>query len=501
MNMGDRSPQGRHSLKNMRPTVLYIDDEVDNLNIFKTSFRHDYNVIVAESTKQGLYFLRQTPVDIIISDYRMPVQSGIDFFIEIENEFADVNRIIITAYGDQELLLKSINHTHIYGFVSKPWNKIELKRLMDSAIQSTELKKKNKELVHNLFRSNSELEKANEEISRLKELTEIENKYCRFEIDQDWGIDQMIGNSPTIKSVLLKIRQVSRLNTTVLIQGETGTGKELVTRYLHKLSHRALRPLIKLNCSSLPASLVESELFGHEKGAFTGAIENKPGLFEIANDGTIFLDEVGELPIEVQPKLLRVLQDGEFYKVGGSKPTITDVRVIAATNRNLDKCVQEGKFRADLYYRLNIFPVDLPPLRHRKEDIPALVDHFVIKYQKKVGKSVTDVTPNFIESLLDYHWPGNIRELEAVIERSIITSQTGRLDTIEQIHPKSKAFSFQSDVNLPLDEIDKAHILRVLEKTKGKISGPDGAAEILKLNHNTLRSRMIKLRIDFKAGK
>jgi formate hydrogenlyase transcriptional activator len=480
----------------MKRTILYIDDEPENLVVFKATFKHDYNVITAESPKAGLYMLRQTPVNVVISDYKMPDKNGIDFFKEMLTEFPDVNRILLTAYNDSSIVIKSINEAHIYSFVTKPWKKDELKAIINNALESFELKKENKELIERLTSSNNNLQTANEEIKKLKGQLEIENKYLKEEINGEHDLSFIIGASNKLKSVLTKVEQVARLNTTVLIQGETGTGKELVARSIHRLSQRNEKPFVKLNCAALPATLVESELFGYEKGAFTGAQQNKVGMFEIADKGTIFLDEIGEIPIEMQAKLLRVLQDGEFYRIGGSKPITVDVRVVAATNRFLEKEIEKGTFRPDLYYRLNIFPVSIPPLRERVEDIPLLVTHFLSKYQRKLGIKIPHVPEIIFKSLINHAWPGNIRELEAVIERSMILSTNGTLD-LSDWSSKGQPHTTETE-SLSLHELEKTHILQVLNKVNWKISGKNGAAEILKLNHNTLRSKMIKFGIKLK---
>ncbi len=484
----------------MKHTLLYIDDEVDNLEVFKTVFRHDFNIITADSARKGLHFLREAPIDLIISDYRMPETNGIDFLAEVSKEFPDTNRIILTAYSESDLILESINQAHVFGYLSKPWKKEDMRRMIDSALVNSDLKKQNRELIEHLTDTNSKLVKANSEIEKLKGVLEFENHYLKKEIENEKGGDVIIGASDSLMAVQLKIEQVSKLNTTVLILGETGTGKELVARSIHKLSPRRSRSFVKLNCASLPSSLVESELFGYEKGAFTGANQNKLGLFEIAHEGTIFLDEIGELPMDVQPKILRVLQDGEFFKVGGSKPSKVDVRIIAATNRLLSKEVARGNFRIDLFYRLNVFPITVPPLRDRLQDIPLLINHIVERFQRTLGINIARIPKGAMDSLMEHDWPGNIRELEAVIERSMITSQQGTL-AISDLGSSNALTADSQEANklMSLQEMEKQHITNILIRVNWKISGTGGAAEILKLNHNTLRSKMIKLGIKFKA--
>ena len=288
------------------------------------------------------------------------------------------------------------------------------------------------------------------------------------------------------------VAQVAPTDTSVLLLGESGTGKELVADSIYNLSSRKGKPFIKLNCSTLPVNLVESELFGHEKGAFTGAIEKRIGKFELANEGTIFLDEIGELPVEMQAKLLRVLQQKEIDRIGSKGPTKINVRIIAATNKNLEKEVSEGRFRLDLYYRLNVFPLTMPPLRDRKDDIPALAMHFIQHYSNRAGKKVTGISDKVLESLMAYHWPGNIRELENMIERGVLLTKGSLINEIQlPINmPKSGADISSAGRLKTIEENERDYIINVLTKCKGKIWGAGGAAEILNLPPTTLQSKM-----------
>jgi formate hydrogenlyase transcriptional activator len=287
---------------------------------------------------------------------------------------------------------------------------------------------------------------------------------------------------------------VAGTDATALILGESGTGKELIARAIHNISNRRKKPLVKINCATLPANLIESELFGHERGAFTGAMERKIGRFELADGGTIFLDEIGELPVELQAKLLRVLQEGEFERLGNPKTLKVNVRVIAATNRNLELAIENREFREDLYYRLNVFPITCPPLRDRKEDIPFLVKHFCQKYEVRVGKKVTTIPSRVMDALTAYNWPGNIRELENIIERAIILSRNGTIEYGDWM-PMAKELASVKSRLLRLDDVEKEHIIEVLKQTKWKVSGEGGAAKILGLNPTTLEARMKKLGI------
>ena len=290
--------------------------------------------------------------------------------------------------------------------------------------------------------------------------------------------------------VLRKAEQVADTDSTVLLLGETGTGKELVARTIHEHSRRAARPMVKVNCAAIPASLVESELFGREKGAYTGALTREIGRFELADNSTIFLDEVGELPLELQAKLLRVLQEGEFERLGSSKTLRVNVRVIAATSRNLTTAVKEGKFRADLFYRINVFPIMLPPLRERREDIPGLVWHFIRELGNRMGRNVETVRASTMKAFQNYSWPGNVRELRNVIERSLILSPGPEL---RAELPSSSEVELCAGTTL--EEVECAHIRRVLERTRWRIRGADGAAAILGLKPTTLESRLKKLGI------
>ena len=330
------------------------------------------------------------------------------------------------------------------------------------------------------------------EIKELKEKLEAEREYLQEEIKLEYNYENIIGQSDGLNYVLYKVEQIAPSDTTVLVLGETGTGKELVARAIHGLSPRKGRVLVKVNCATLPPNLIESELFGHEKGAFTGAYARQLGRFEVANGATLFLDEIGELPMELQPKLLRVIQDGEFERLGSSGTNKVDVRIIAATNRNLEEEVRRGRFREDLWYRLSIFPITVPPLRERMEDIALLVDFFVDKISKRLGKSIESIPTSVMNTLQDYQWPGNIRELENVLERAVINSSGPKLRLVDEL---KKRHTDLAKTKKTLAEAERDHIVRVLDQTNWKVSGQNGAAEILGLNRSTLRARIRKLGI------
>ena len=338
---------------------------------------------------------------------------------------------------------------------------------------------------------------AEQERNRLR----AQNEYLQEEIKNEYNFEEIIGRSGSLRAALAKVKQVAPMDATALILGETGTGKELIARAIHNASPRRDKPLIKLNCAALPTGLVESELFGHEKGAFTGALERRVGRFALADGGTIFLDEIGEISHETQLRLLRVLQELEFEPVGSSKTVKVDVRVIAATNRDLEKAVADGAFRADLFYRLNVFPIHVPPLRERRGDIPMLTRYFVEKYAMKIGRRIDSIRPETLERLNAYPWPGNVRELENVVERAVILSPGAELEVDAQLlrapAPASPAAELarapDDEAASTLDGLQRRHIVKALEQCNWRIEGPRGAALVLGLHPNTLRSRMKKL--------
>ncbi|MEN6317489.1 MAG: sigma 54-interacting transcriptional regulator [Syntrophaceae bacterium] len=356
-------------------------------------------------------------------------------------------------------------------------------RLMGASIDVTDRKQ-----------MEAELRKRLKEIEVLKLQLEKENIYLREEIRTGQGIENIVGNSEGLQYVFFKIEQVAPTDATVLILGETGTGKGLVAHAIHEMSTRRERPMITVNCAALPANLIESELFGREKGAFTGAHTKQLGRFEVAHNGTIFLDEIGELPLEVQAKLLRVLQDGEFERLGSHRTIKVDVRVITATSRDLKAEICNNRFREDLYYRLNVFPISIPPMRMRTGDIPQLVHYFIDRYSRKSGKQIKSIPKSTMKSLQDYSWPGNVRELEHIIERAVITSTGPVLHLADQF--EQKISESRKEHPKELSEIERQHILKILEQTRWKINGENGAANLLNIHPSTLRFRLKKLGIN-----
>jgi formate hydrogenlyase transcriptional activator len=332
-----------------------------------------------------------------------------------------------------------------------------------------------------------------EEINELRRHIEDEKVYLEEEIRSEYRFDEIVGSGPALRGVLRQIETAAPTDSSILIQGETGTGKELVARAIHRLSSRANGTFIKLNCASVPAGLIESELLGHEKGAFTGAVAQRIGRFELANRGTLFLDEIGEMPLEMQPKLLRVLQDGQFERLGGTQTMHSDFRLVAATNRDLRAMVGIQQFRADLFYRVNVFPITLPALRERREDIPTLVRYFVQEFATRMRKNIESIPAEVMETLVHYSWPGNIRELRNIVERSVILTSGKRL-TIpkDDLHESP---SPRPAIVLTMDDAERRHILDALDASQWVVGGPSGAAAMLGMKRSTLQSRMQKLGI------
>jgi len=358
-----------------------------------------------------------------------------------------------------------------------------------------------------LRQTTAELERTVGELELLKNRLEEENVYLREEIRTEHGFENIVGGSDALLYVLHKVRQVAPSETSVLVLGETGVGKELIARTIHSESPRSSGPFVVVNCAALSPNLIESELFGHEKGAFTGADRQRRGRFELADGGTLFLDEIGELPLEMQPELLRVLQDGRIERVGGSETIVVNVRVIAATNRDLNTDMEAGRFREDLFYRIAVYPITVPPLRDRQDDIPILVQHFVQHFARRRGMRIDQVPAEVMRRLQTYDWPGNVRELQNVVERAVLTSSDEVLRLAEPLKtdPNGKAAARDAAPEisgLTLDEVERRYIVQVLEATQGQISGAGGAAEILGLHANTLRYRMKKLgiRVGRKTG-
>lgn len=391
------------------------------------------------------------------------------------------------------LSISTLGHTDAPGTVCMVVTDLtEQKRNEAMRVEEEALQKAHDKLEAQVAERTVELRTALSEIQAMKEQLEVENIYFRHESKMKNEYKNIIGQSDGLKYVLYRAQQVAPTNTTILILGETGTGKELIAAAIHSMSPRKERPLFTVNCAALPANLIESELFGREKGAFTGADSRRIGRFEVANGSTLCLDEIGELPLELQAKLLRVIQHHEFERLGSSQTIKIDVRIVATTNRDLEEEVRQGRFRQDLFYRLNVFPITVPPLRLRKDDIPLMVQSFIERFSRKLGKQITSISKETMKTLQDYPWPGNVRELESIIERAVILSPGPTLQLVDKLKISSPQIS--SAVRT-LEETERNQIMKILAETGWRIEGNDGAAAILGLHASTLRARMHKIGI------
>jgi len=391
------------------------------------------------------------------------------------------------------LSINTIGHTDIPGVLCMIVTDLtENKHNEEMRVEERALQKSHDKLEQQVEERTVELRTALHEIKEMKDKLEAENIYFRRENKMKHQFENIIGQSDGLKYVLYRAQQVAPGNTTILILGETGTGKELIAAAIHNMSPRKERPLITVNCAALPGNLIESELFGREKGAFTGADVRRMGRFEVANGSTICLDEIGELPLELQGKLLRVIQHSEFERLGSSQTVKVDVRIIATTNRNLEEEVRQGRFRQDLFYRLNVFPITVPPLRLRKDDIPLMVQAFMERYSRKLGKQITKIKDETIKMLQNYPWPGNVRELESIIERAVILCSGPVLHLADKLEISSPAIS---SAMRTLEDTERSQIIKILTETNWRIEGKDGAAAILGIHPSTLRARLHKLEI------
>ncbi len=469
--------------------LLIVDDHPKNIQVVgKILSNNGYRSIIARNGIEALKAAKQALPDLILLDVMMPEMDGYETCIQLKALplTKDIPVIFLTAKTETEDIVQGFELGAV-DYVNKPFNSHELLARIRTHLELKQYKAHLEQLVE---QRTAELQGAYDQIKELKDRLQIENTYLREEVAVHYKHKEIIGQSESLKEVLIQIEQVAVTASTVLLLGETGTGKEVLARAVHNLSSRKNRTMVKMNCAALPSTLVESELFGHEKGAFTGAISQKMGRFEVANGSTLFLDEIGELPLELQAKLLRVLQEQQFERLGSSRTIEVDVRIIAATNQDLDKAVKEGRFREDLYYRLNVFPVLIPPLHERAEDIPSLVWTFVKEFQAVMGKKIESIPKKSMDALQQYSWPGNIRELRNVVERAMILSQ-GKTLLIQL--PKIE--NLPSFSGMTLEAFERQHILEILEKTNWRVRGQNGASELLGLKPSTLESRMKKLGI------
>jgi Nif-specific regulatory protein len=467
--------------------ILVVDDERDNLDAFRFNFQRLFTLHFAGSGDEALDIARQHDIAVVVTDQRMPKMTGLELLRALRDVRPHAVGIIVTAFTDVEVLIEAINLGHVYRYITKPWDREELRGVLRQAIERHELGAENRRLE--------------------RQLSEYAGLLSQ-EAHGDFNFGEIVGASAALKDVLERIERVAQTHSSVLLRGETGTGKELVARAIHINSARESRPFIRVNCAALAPGVLESELFGHEKGAFTGAMARRPGRFELADGGTLFLDEVGDLPAEVQVKLLRVLQEKEFERVGGTETLKVDVRIISATHRDLERLISEGTFREDLYYRLNVFSITLPPLRDRLEDLPSLGEHFLQKFAASTGKRMTGFTPAAMTTLASYPWPGNVRELENVIERALILAKGSEITPLDldfgrrlgaQSSPAALTAAVPAQIAAGndagrslykrLSEQERSEIVGAVEKAQGNIAH---AARALGINRSTLYYRMRK---------
>jgi Nif-specific regulatory protein len=469
--------------------VLVVDDEPDNLDAFRFNFGRTFQLLPASSGEEALALARANDVAVIVTDQRMPRMTGLDLLKAAREIRPDAVGIIVTAFTDVDVLIEAINLGRIYRYITKPWDAKEVRGLLTHAVERFALVRENRRLAEQLDAYVGMLSK---------------------EAHGEFNFGAIVGESPALRDVLARVEQVAQTASTVLLRGETGTGKEMVARAIHINSPRESHPFVRVNCAALAPGVLESELFGHEKGAFTGAVARRLGRFEMADGGTLFLDEVGDLPTDVQVKLLRVLQERELERVGGSETIKVDVRVISATHRDLEKLIADGSFREDLYYRLNVFPIELPPLRDRPSDLALLAEHFVQKYAPRAGKSVRGLDAGAVAALTAYPWPGNVRELENVIERALILARGTEITAADLEFTRRPAASGTTaaatsagngagaanrtaDGARPLSERlheqERAAIVAAIDAAQGNIAH---AARALSINRSTLYYRMRK---------
>ena len=460
--------------------MLIVDDERDILQTLSLTFEEDYDVFQAGSGAEGLAILERQEIALIIADQRMPEMTGVEFLERSIAKRPQAIRMILTGYTDTASLIRAINAGRIYRYITKPWDRNELKITVKRAFESYELTIENQRLL-------KELQVANERL-------QTENLYLKREVERDLRTDTIIGKSPAMRRVFDLMEKVIDSSATILLTGETGTGKGVIAHHLHHHGPRRGRLFIEQNCGALPETLLESELFGHRRGAFTGAVKDKKGLFEVADGGTFFLDEVSEMSLTMQVKLLQVLQDGRMRRIGDTESRQVDVRIVAATNRDLESEVKRGAFRADLYYRLSVFPIRNPPLRERREDIPLLVHYFLEKQCKKLKKPVIGLSQEAMQRLCDYDFPGNVRELQNLIERAVLLSSGSRLDLDEWL-PKPSDTSRTAE-SPTLTQVEKDHILEQLQSRKGNLAL---VAKDLGISRTTLWRRMKAYQIPWGA--
>ncbi|MGB8732718.1 MAG: sigma-54 dependent transcriptional regulator [Candidatus Sulfotelmatobacter sp.] len=452
-------------MENHKPTILIVEDEAKMRRLLELNLGEDgFNTLSAGDAESGLKLLRDSNVDLVVTDLKLPGINGLEFLQAIKRQNAALPVVVMTAFGTVETAVEAMK-SGASDYVLKPFSLGEMRMVI------------HKEL----------------DVRNLRE----ENRSLRQALGKRYAHPNVVARSPKMQEVLATVDRVAPTNSTVLLGGESGVGKDLVARAIHEKSRRAAGPFIKINSTAIPENLLESELFGYEKGAFTGANASKPGKFELADKGTLFLDEIGDVPPAIQVKLLRVLQEREFERLGGTRTVKVDVRLVAATNRDLREALEQGTFREDLYYRLNVVPIDIAPLRQRKEDIPDLVNLFISRFAGDSGKPVESITPEAMQILVNYHWPGNVRELQNIIERACALAK-GTVLKVEDIHldtrPARAANGMGSFLpeGMTLEQWEDEMIRESLRRANGNKSQ---AARLLGLSRNALRYRLSKIGI------
>ena len=456
------------------PAILIVEDEPKMLRLLELNLTEEgYTTHTASNAETGLNTLRQEKIDLVVTDLKLPGMDGLEFLQAVKRTDARIPVIVMTAYGTVETAVEAMK-AGASDYVLKPFSLEEMKLIVRKELD-----------VHSLRE---------------------ENRSLREALGRRYEFKNIVARSPKMQEVLATVERVAPTNSTILLGGESGVGKDMIARALHQHSHRVSGPFVKINCTAIPENLLESELFGYEKGAFTGAVSSKPGKFELADKGTVFLDEIGDVPGTTQVKLLRVLQDREFERLGGTKTLKVDVRVVAATNQDLRAALEQGTFREDLYYRLNVVPINLPPLRERKADVPYLVDHFIERFVRESGKPIKGITPAAQKMLMEFHWPGNVRELENIIERAVSLSAGAMLDVADirlDLSPSRPggagiaAFTMSAGgttafppPGVTLEQFEDEMIKEALRRAGGNKSQ---AARLLGLSRNALRYRLAKM--------
>ncbi len=469
--------------------ILIVDDEPANLQKLKRTFLTDYIVHEARTGDEALLILKDRPVVAIVTDQRMPGMSGVNLLRQAREVRPDSIRIILTGYTDVEYLIDAINQGQVHRYITKPWEPVALKEALRQEIERWQLRKENERLSEELKRANEKLEKENLRLRQEIESLEPTGKQLVFE-------------SQEMRELMRLIDRVVPTNSTVLIQGETGTGKELLARYIHDQSPRADQPFIAVNCGAIPSELIESAFFGHKKGSFTGAIENRKGYFELAHQGTLYLDEIGEAPLDLQVKLLRVLQDAVILPVGAQVPRKVDVRIIASTNRVLSREVEAGRFRQDLFFRLNVFAVFVPPLRTRRDDVVALCHYFLDRCRRRLNKPVPSFDPQTLALLRAFDWPGNVRELENEVERMVILCEPEQPIPPSMVSERVRVGSSTggSDAGGLKEKVAEFERTLILEALRRHGHNRSHAADALGISRQTIIAKLKQYQLDDEAA-